>query len=107
MTISRKALFCAALVLSFLAVGAPAGAATGEAVFDRTAEIVKKEFYRPSELGSFDVDIAAIRGQAGDLDDKTALDEGQRSLADRTEADHDDGPVDSGMKGPIGHFGSP
>jgi C-terminal processing protease CtpA/Prc len=74
MTISWKAPFCAALLLSLAVAGAPAEAATGEAVFDRTAEIVKKEFYRPSELGSFDGDIAAIRAQAGDLGDKAALD---------------------------------
>ena len=74
MTISRKAPLCAALLLSLLVAGAPAEAATGEAVFDRTAEIVKKEFYRPSELGSFDGDIAAIRAQAGDLGDRAALD---------------------------------
>jgi carboxyl-terminal processing protease len=74
MTISRKAPFCAVLLLSLLVAGVPAGAATGKAVFDRTAEIVAKEFYRPSELGSFEKDVATIRDQAGDLDDKAALD---------------------------------
>jgi carboxyl-terminal processing protease len=61
----------------FLAIGLGLGqaeAATGKAVFDRTAEIVKKEFYRPSELGSFDRDIAAIRDEAENLDEKAALD---------------------------------
>jgi carboxyl-terminal processing protease len=61
----------------FLAIGLGLGqaeAATGKAVFDRTAEIVKKEFYRPSELGSFDRDIAAIRDEADSLDEKAALD---------------------------------
>lgn len=73
MTISRKAPFCAALLLSFL-LAAPVEAANGEAVFDRTAEIVKNEFYRPAELGSFDSGVAAIRSAAGDLDEEAALD---------------------------------
>jgi carboxyl-terminal processing protease len=74
MTTARKTPFCTVLLLSLLVAGVPAEAATGEAVFDRTAEIVKKEFYRPSELGSFDRDIAEIRKEAGDLDDNAALD---------------------------------
>jgi carboxyl-terminal processing protease len=75
MAISRKAPFCAAFVLSFVLAGTSAEAATGEAVFDRTAEIVKKEFYRPAELGSFDSEASAIRADAGDLGEKAALDE--------------------------------
>lgn len=63
-----------ALALSFVLAATAAAAANGAAVFDRTAEIVKKEFYRPAELGSFDKDVAAIRADSGDLDDKAALD---------------------------------
>ena len=31
------------------------------------------------------------------------LDQGKGSLADRAEADHDDGAVDPGVDGPLGH----
>jgi len=65
-----KAPLAAAMVASALMIGAAAAytpPASGEAVFDRTVEIVNEEFYRPSELEAFNKTVGDILADANGL----------------------------------------
>lgn len=64
-----RALLAAAFAASMLtsAVAASAAPTSGNAVFDRTVEIVNEEFYRPAELDDFNAAVETIVADVGDL----------------------------------------
>lgn len=57
----------AAVLAAPVLAGAVAAPTSGNAVFDRTVEIVNEAFYRPAELDAFNAAVETILAHAGDL----------------------------------------